>query len=112
MEKIIKKDYPFTVIVEDKIGKNSGKLYQAISVLHTSVKNKDAIDPKEKYETTYFNFFDERDLLKLSSLTENTYTELKKARQADKAQYSAATPQPTQTSIDPFAPIEDDGVPF
>ena len=84
MEKIINKDYPFTIIVEDKVSKNNGKEYQAISIMHTSIRNKDAKDPKEKYETKYFNFFDDRDLLKLSSLAENTYIELKNARGADK----------------------------
>ncbi|MCH5201892.1 MAG: hypothetical protein J1F17_01670 [Oscillospiraceae bacterium] len=111
MEKIIKKDYPFTIIVEDKIGKNSGKLYQAISVLHTSVKNKDATDPKEKYETTYFNFFDERDLLKLSSLSESVYMALKTARAADK-QADRQTEQYQNQNFDANAPIADDDVPF
>lgn len=82
--KIIKKDYPFTVIIEDKFGKTSGKMYQSICVSHSTVKDKDAQDPKDRYETTYFNFFDERDLLKLSSLAENSYMVLKAEREAEK----------------------------
>lgn len=33
--KLIKKDYPFAVIIEDKIGKQSLKPYQSISVSFT-----------------------------------------------------------------------------
>lgn len=82
--KIVKKDYPFDVIIQDKIGKTSGKPYTQISIAFTSVKNKEAKDPKEKYETTYFNFFDEKDLLKLSSLCENAYTSLRTQKQEDR----------------------------
>lgn len=106
--KIVKKDYPFTVIIEDKIGKNSGRPYQAISVIHTSIKNKDAKDPKEKYESVYFNFFDERDLLKLSSLAENTYIELKNARGLEK---STKTPQENNSAVTTSEELDDD-LPF
>lgn len=112
MEKIIKKDYPFTVIIEDKKSKNTGKPYIAISVLHTKVKNKDAIDPKEKYETTYFNFFDGGDLLKLSSLCENSYIELtgekNKERQAKKQETPKETTYTATTSVE----FEDSDFPF
>ena len=78
--KLIKKDYPFTIIIEDKLSKK-GTMYQSISIGHTSVKNKEATDPKEKYSTEWLGFFDEKDLLKLSSLCENTYRDLKDAKQ-------------------------------
>ncbi len=109
MEKIINKDYPFTIIVEDKVSKNNGKEYQAISIMHTSIKNKDAKDPKEKYETKYFNFFDERDLLKLSSLANNTYAEIKKARSLEKQEsYTQETNYESNVSDD----LPDDDLPF
>ena len=109
MEKIINKDYPFTIIVEDKVSKNNGKEYQAISIMHTSIKNKDAKDPKEKYETKYFNFFDERDLLKLSSLANKTYAEIKKARSLEKQEsYTQETNYESNVSDD----LPDDDLPF
>lgn len=107
--KIVKKDYPFTIIIEDKVGKNSGKPYQSISVIHTSIKNKEAKDPKEKYESVYFNFFDERDLLKLSSLAENTYIELKNARGLEKSE-KKETPQENNSATS--SEELDDDLPF
>lgn len=82
--KIVKKDYPFTITIEDKIGKTSGKVYQSIGVSYTRIKNKDATDPKEKYETVFINFFDESELLMLSSLAENAYLELNNVREEEK----------------------------
>lgn len=108
MEKIIKKDYPFTIIIEDKTSKNTGKEYQAISILHTTVKNKDATDPKEKYETTYFNFFDGVDLLKLSSLCENSYIELTKQRGEERKSKKQETTYTSTVSTD----LPDDDIPF
>jgi hypothetical protein len=71
--KILHKDFPFTVIVEDKIGRTSGKLYRAISVGYTSIKNRAATNPEEKYTTTWLNFVDPRDLLKLAAAAETAY---------------------------------------
>lgn len=82
--KIIKDDYPFKFIVEDKIGKTSGKLYQSISLAHTVVANKEATDPKEKYKTEWVGFFDEKDLLKLSKLCQTTYDAIKIERENQK----------------------------
>jgi hypothetical protein len=84
--KLIKKDYPFTIIIEDKLSKYSGKMYQSISIGYTSVKNKEATDPKEKYKTDWLRFFDEKDLLKLSSLCENIYRDLKDSKQKPKSE--------------------------
>lgn len=90
--KIIKKDYPFTVIIEDKIGKTSLKPYQAISVSYTE-KNIHATGEDDKYKTTYFNFFDERDLLKLATTCENAYQRLKFERDKEKQAQKAPEPQ-------------------
>ena len=78
--KIVKNDYPFKVIIEDKKSKNTGKEYQAISIAYTE-KNNNATCDADKYKTTFINFFDERDLLKLSSVAENAYIELKEERE-------------------------------
>lgn len=108
MKKIIKRDYPFTVIIDDKISKKSGKQYQAISIAYTSVKNKDATDTKEKYKTMYFNFFDGVDLLKLSSLCENSYIELTKQRGEERKSKKQETTHTSTASVD----LPDDDIPF
>lgn len=111
MEKLIKKDYPWTVMIEDKLSQKTGKLYQSIGVGFTSVKNKEATDPKEKYETKWFNLFNEEDLLKGAAIFENTYQVLKEARekdkQADKEEKQAVQEQSQQSYSD-----LDDDVPF
>ena len=105
--KLIKKDYPFTIIIEDKLSKSSGKIYQSISIGHTSVKDKGAIDPKEKYKTEWLSFFDEKDLLKLSSLCDNIYRDLKDSKQKPKS-------EPIKETINDTASYEnlDDNLPF
>lgn len=80
--KILKKDYPFAVIIEDKIGKQSMKPYQSISVSFTE-KNIHATGEADKYKTTYFNFFNESDLLALGSLCEASYQQLIAQRQKE-----------------------------
>jgi hypothetical protein len=118
MERIIKKDYPFTVIIEDKIGKTSGKMYQSISLGHTSIKNKEATNPQDKYQTNWFGFFDEKDLLKLANLVNSAYNTLKEQRGKSSAPVQA-TPQanapvrkPVQTELPQPLEFEDDVVPF
>lgn len=116
MVKIIKKDYPWIVRIEDKIGKNSGKPYQAIALGFIEVKDKDAKDPKNKYKTSYFNFFDERDLLKLASAAENSYQRLKyerdKEKEAEKGEnQSQQAQQPTPNEPAAYDDFDDD-IPF
>ena len=72
----LKKDYPFTVIAEDKISK-AGKGYTKISIGFTSVKDKDAQNVSDRYHTTWINFIDSTDLLKLSTICENAYQQMK-----------------------------------
>lgn len=112
--KVVKKDYPFSITIEDKIGKTSGKMYQSISVSYTRVKNKNATDPKEKYETTFINFFDEAELLMLSSLAENAYHELNKQREEEriaKKEAEKLSKGMTPTNIE-SKPLLDDDIPF
>jgi hypothetical protein len=120
MERIIKKDYPFTVIIEDKIGKTSGKMYQSISLGHTSIKNKEATNPQDKYQTNWFGFFDEKDLLKLANLVNSAYNTLKEQRGKSSAPVQMippvkviplATKQVQQELPQPLE-FEDDVVPF
>lgn len=81
--KIKKEKYPFTVTIEDKVGKTSLKPYQSISVSFTQ-RAKDWSETNKTYEKTYFNFFDESDLLTLSTLCEAAYQHLVAVRQKEK----------------------------
>ena len=112
--KIVKNDYPFKVIIEDKKSKNTGKEYQSISLAFTE-KNINATCEAEKYKTTFINFFDERDLLKLSSVAENAYTELKAEREKErleKKKLSNGTVKPDLPKTDPNEPFIDDDIGF
>lgn len=80
--RIVKKDYPFTIIIEDKIS-SKGNKYQSIGIGYTE-KNPNATCENDKYNTTFINFFDEKDLLKLSSVSENAYRHLKDEREKEK----------------------------
>ena len=108
--KINNKDYPFTILVEDKVGKTSGKLYQSISIGHTSVKDKNAIDPKAKYKTDFINFFDEKDLLKLAQLCTLTYNKIKSEREQIKQGEKMAKGM-YQKEIEEI-PLAEDDIPF
>ena len=108
--KIVKKDYPFKVIIEDKKSKNTGKEYQAISLAFTE-KNINATCEAEKYKTTFINFFDERDLLKLSSVAENAYTELKEERERIRQEMKKLTAGTVKSNL-PEGEMIDDSIPF
>lgn len=105
--KLLKKDYPFNIIVEDKIGKTSGKMYQSISLGHTVVANKDATDPKEKYKTEWFGFFDEKDLLKLSQLCLSTYEAIREERDKSKSEQKTVNKE-----YESAGEVQDDDIPF
>lgn len=108
--KIVKNDYPFKVIIEDKKSK-AGKDYQAISIAYTE-KNNNATYEAEKYKTTFINFFDERDLLKLSSVAENAYTELKEERERIRQEMKKLTAGTVKPNLpENNQPIDDD-IPF
>ena len=81
--KIVENDYPWTFVVEDKIGKTSGKLYQSISLGIKTIKDKNAVDKKDKYKTDWISFFDEKDLLKLAQLCQKTYDNIKSERKKE-----------------------------
>lgn len=112
MLKIVKKDYPWTVLIADKIGKTSGKKYQSIGLCFTE-KNQNATCKDDEYKSTWLSFFDERDLLKLASTAENAYQALKAAREAERAeekqQAQSAASAPAQT---PAPATADSDFPF
>lgn len=84
MLKITKKDFPWIVIIEDKISNNTGKVYQKISVGYSG-KNPNATCDDDKYITKWFDFFNEQDLLKGATTFEYAYQRLKAEREAEKA---------------------------
>ena len=77
--KIVKKDYPFTIIVENKVSK-AGNKYLSIG-LGITEKNPNATCDEEKYNTKWFNFIDERDLLKLQAVANGAYLTLKEEQE-------------------------------
>lgn len=112
--KIVKNDFPFKVIIEDKKSKNTGKEYQSISLAFTE-KNINATCDADKYKTTFINFFDERDLLKLSSVAENAYTELKEEREKERLEKKKllnGTVKPDLPKTDPNKSFIDDDIGF
>lgn len=112
--KIVKNDYPFKVIIEDKKSKNTGKEYQSISLAFTE-KNINATCEAEKYKTTFINFFDECDLLKLSSVAENAYQTLKAEREKERLEKKKllnGKVKPDLPQTDANAEFIDDSVPF
>lgn len=114
MLKIVKKDYPWTVIIEDKISKKTGKKYQSIGIGFTE-KNAQATCDAEKYKTTWLNLFDEDDLLKGAATFENAYQRLKFERDKERAANKQPTPHnqpmPTQQPQNTYAELDDD-IPF
>lgn len=102
------KDYPFTVLAQTKVGKTSGKSYIAVSLGQTVVKDRNASDPKEKYATNWLNLFPD-DLLKLSEICRNAYSQIKAD---DKPQASKPLSKTAQAKQDANAPFDDDPLPF
>lgn len=108
--KIVKNDYPFKVIIEDKKSKNTGKEYQSISLAFTE-KNINATCEADKQKTTFINFFDERDLLKLSSMAENAYQTLKEEREKER-QMKKQTAGTVKSNLPEGEMIDDNTIPF
>lgn len=104
------KDYPFVIIRDTKVGKISGKAYQSISIGHTVVKDRNATDPKEKYNTEWFQMFDERDLLVLGKACFKAYDEIKKDKMPDAPVNPA--PAPTSEVYPEVGPERFDEIPF
>lgn len=90
--KIRKEKYPFTVTIEDKVSKSTFKNYQAISICFTT-RAKDWTEQNKVYDKTYFNFFDESDLLTLSNLCESAYRQLANQRQHEREEQFQAKVQ-------------------
>lgn len=95
MVRITKTDFPWTIIVEDKISKNSGKPYVSIGIGFKE-KNKNATCEADQYQTKWTNFVNIEDMLKLSSGLENAYQDYKSQRRLEKSQNRQSEQQPNQ----------------
>lgn len=71
-------NFPFAVYAETKVSQKTGNPFTTISVAFNS-KDKDG-----NKTTTYFNFFDERDLLVLASLCSQAYEKIRLAKYVEK----------------------------
>lgn len=110
MVKIIKKDYPWTIIVEDKISKNQNP-YVSIGVGFTE-KDNQAQSEAEEYKTKWTNLVRLEDLLKLSSSAENAYQQYKFRKDAEKQASKQSAPAQTKPSTQNAYTDMDDDIPF
>lgn len=110
MVKIIKKDYPWTIIVEDKISKNQNP-YVSIGVGFTE-KDNQAQTEDEQYKTKWTNLVRLEDLLKLSSSAENAYQQYKFRKDAEKQAEKHSTPAPAKPAQPATYADLDDDIPF
>lgn len=108
--KIVKKDYPYTIIIENKVSK-AGKNYLSIG-LGITEKNPNATCEAEKYNTKWFNFIDERDLLKLQAVAYGAYTSLKEEVEREKQVKKMGMVKPDLPKTDPNDPFIDDDIGF
>ena len=110
MVKIVKKDYPWTVIVEDKISKNQNP-YVSIGVGFTE-KDNQAQSEAEEYKTKWINLVRLEDLLKLSSSAENAYQQYKFRKDAEKQASKQSAPAQTKPATQNAYADMDDDIPF
>lgn len=107
--KIIKKDFPWIVIIEDKIGKSTLKPYTDIAIGFMK-KNPNPTSEKDKYLTDWSHTLDEDVLLRGASTFENAYQRLKFERERDKEKQAHKTEPKTVGDI--LDAMPDDEIPF
>lgn len=110
--KIIKKDYPWTIIAESKIGKQSLKPYIDIAIGFTERDIK-ATSEGEKYKTTWVHTLDKRNLLKGASALENVYQSIadEEDKEREREKQAQKAPEP-KTVGDILDAMPDDEIPF
>ena len=106
MVKITKKDYPWTIIIEDKVSKNNNP-YISIGIGFTE-KNPQATCDAEKYKTEWFNLVRLEDLLKLSSDAENIYQQYKFKKEAERTAAKGQSPQAASSTAPAYADLDND----
>lgn len=110
--KIVKNDYPWTVIAEEKTSK-AGNPYIDIAIGFKE-KNIKATCDAEKYQTKWSHTVDESVLLKGSSILENVYQQIKAEREKERQmkKQTIGIIKPDLPKTDPNTPFIDDSVPF
>ena len=111
--KIVKNDYPWTVIAEEKTSK-AGNPYIDIAIGFKE-KNIKATCEAEKYQTKWSHTVDESVLLKGASILENVYQQIKTEREKERLEKKKllnGTVKPDLPKTDPNEPFIDDSVPF
>ena len=111
--KIVKNDYPWTVIAEEKTSK-AGNPYIDIAIGFKE-KNIKATCEAEKYQTKWSHTVDESVLLKGASIFDNVYQQIKTEREKERLEKKKllnGTVKPDLPQTDPNTPFIDDSVPF
>ena len=111
--KIVKNDYPWTVIAEEKTSK-AGNPYIDIAIGFKE-KNIKATCEAEKYQTKWSHTVDEGVLLKGASILENVYQTLKTEREKERLEKKKllnGTVKPNLPKTDPNAPFIDEDIQF
>ena len=107
--KIVKNDYPWTVIAEEKTSK-AGNPYIDIAIGFKE-KNIKATCEAEKYQTKWSHTVDESVLLKGASILENVYQQIKSEREKERQMKKQTTGTVKQNLPENNQPIDDD-IPF
>lgn len=111
--KIVKNDYPWTVIAEEKTSK-AGNPYIDIAIGFKE-KNIKATCEAEKYQTKWSHTVDESVLLKGASILENVYQQIKTEREKERLEKKKLLNGTVKTDLpktDPNEPFIDDSIPF
>ena len=111
--KIVKNDYPWTVIAEEKTSK-AGNPYIDIAIGFKE-KNIKATCEAEKYQTKWSHTVDESVLLKGASILENVYKQIKTEREKERLEKKKllnGAIKPDLPKTDPNEPFIDDDIGF
>ena len=108
--KIVKNDYPWTVIAEEKTSK-AGNPYIDIAIGFKE-KNIKATCEAEKYQTKWSHTVDESVLLKGASILENVYQQIKEERERIRQEMKKLTAGTVKPNLPEGEIVEDNIIPF
>ena len=108
--KIVKNDYPWTVIAEEKTSK-AGNPYIDIAIGFKE-KNIKATCDAEKYQTKWSHTVDESVLLKGASILENVYQQIKEERERIRQEMKKLTAGTVKPNLPEGEMIDDNTIPF
>ena len=108
--KIVKNDYPWTVIAEEKTSK-AGNPYIDIAIGFKE-KNIKATCEAEKYQTKWSHTVDESVLLKGASILENVYQQIKTEREKERLEKKKLLNGTVKPDLPEGEMIDDNTIPF